>query len=256
MKTILTFLILFIWGSTSSLNAQNQNRSAAIPGIQQLITQYGGQLNLTDQQKADLIELHAERRADWRRDGLRGNSRRGQMTGQRRGFDQRAMVRGNGRSGSRGTRGAGIASKDIETRWERFAEHQEAIQEILTDVQIEQLDNIRLDQIESQYELRILQHNTMIDRAELDSEKATEVSAALNRINELHKEMQVQRMVNPDSFDREAMLQILDEIRTIHEGLRNTLTVAEYQRLKPGFRDGIGQRGLQRPTGNMFNQQR
>lgn len=256
MKTILTYLILFLWGSTSSLNAQIQNRSANIPGVQQLITQYGDQLNLTDQQKADLVELQTERRADLRRDGIRGNSRRGQMTEQRRGFNQRGMVRGDRRSGRQGARGAGIARGDFETRWELYAEHPEAIQEILTDVQIEQLENIRLDRIESQYEFRALRHSAMIERAELDSEKAAEVSAALSRINELQKEIQIQRVENPEEFDREAMLQVMDQIRTIHVDLRNTLTVAEYQQLLPGFRDGVGQRGSQRPTGRMFNQRR
>lgn len=256
MKTILTLIILFLWGSTSSLNAQNQNRSATIPGVQQLITQYSDQLNLTDQQKADLVELQTERRANWRLDGVRGVNRRGQMSGQRRGFNQRGMVRGDRRSGRQGARGAGIAGGDLETRWESYAEYQDEIRDILTSEQIEQLKSIRLDRIENQYEFRALRHNAMIERAELDSEKAAEVSAALNRINELQKEMQVQRVENPEEFDREAMLQVMDEIRNIHVDLRNTLTVAEYQQLQPGFRAVIGQRGSQRPSGRMFNRRR
>lgn len=248
MKTILTFLVLFLWGTCSSLNAQNQYRSAMIPGVQQIITLYGDELNLTDQQKADLVTLHSELRSERQRPGVRGNW-------QQRGFNQRGYVRSDRRSGRQGIRGSGI-----ETRWELYTDHQNAIREILTDTQIEQLKNIRLDRIENQHEFRTLRHNAMIERAELDSDKAAEVATGLNRISELQKEMQVQRLENPEGFDRDALQQIMDEIRTIHEELRSTLTVAEYQKLWPGMRAGIGisQRGTQRSSasGRMFMQRR
>ncbi len=250
MKTILTFLVLFLWGSTSSLNAQNQYRSVMAPGVQQIITQYGDQLNLTDQQKTDLIALQTEMRSDWQRPGVRGDRRQ-------RDFNQRGNIRSDRRSGRQGIRGS-----DIESRWERYADHQEAIRDILTDTQIEQLKNIRLNRIESQHEFRTLRHRAMIEQAELNSDKAAEVAAGLNRISELHKEIQIQRVENPEGFDREAMQQVMDEIRTIHEELRNTLTVAEYQKLRPGMRAGFGtgisQRGTQRSaaSGRMFMQRR
>ena len=250
MKTILTFTLLFLWGSCSSLNAQNQYRSAMVPGVQQIVTQYGDELNLTDQQKADLVALQTEMRSERQRPGVRGDS-------QQRGFNQRGNVRNDRRSGRQGIRGSGT-----EIRWERNTDHQEAIREILTDTQIEQLKNIRLNRIESQHEFRTLRHNAMIERAELDSDKSAKVAAGLNRISELQKEMQVQRLENPEGFDREAMQQVMDEIRTIHEELRNTLTVAEYQLLRPGMRAGTGigisQRGTQRSSasGRMFMQRR
>ena len=256
MKFVLILTLLLLWGSNSSLNAQNQNRSAFMPGVQQIITQYGDELNLSDQQKSDLIALQVERRAEWQRPGVRGDRQRGQMTGQRRSTGQRGSVRGDRRSDRQGARGAGFERGDIEARWERSANYHEDILEILTDSQIAQLKSIRLERIENLYEYRALRHDAMIERAELDGEKAAEVSSKLNRINELHKRMQIQRMENPDQFESEALQQVMDEIRTIHEELRSTLTVTEYQNLQPGFRAGVGQSGRQQSSGRMFMQRR
>ena len=256
MKFVFILTLLLLWGSSSSLNAQNQNQSGHMPGVQQIITQYGDELNLTDQQKADMITLQIERRSEWQRPGVRGDRQRGQMTGQRRSTGQRGTVRGDRRSDRQGARGTGFERSDIETRWDRSADYRIEILEILTDAQIAQLKSIRMDRIESQYEFRSMRHNAMIERAELDSGKAAEVTSKLNRINELQKRMQIQRMENPDQLDSEALLQVMDEIRTIHEELRSTLTVTEYQKLQPGFRSGVGQRGRQQASGRMFMQRR
>lgn len=256
MKFVFTLTLLLLWGISSSLNAQNQNRSGLLPGVQQIITQYGDELNLTDQQKNELIALQLEQRAEWQRPGVRSERQGGQLTGQRRSTGQRGAVRGDRRSGRQDIRGLGIERSNFENRWERLTDYHEGILEILTDRQVDQLKGLRMDRIESQYEFRALRHNAIIERAELDPDKTAEVRTKLNRINELLKRAHIQRIENPDQFESEVMKQVMDEIRNIHEDLRNTLTVAEYQRLQPEFRAGTGLRGSQRPTGRMINRQR
>lgn len=227
-----------------------------MPGVQQIITQYGDQLNLTDQQKTDLITIQMERRAEWQRPGVRGDRQRGQMTGQRRSSGQRGTAGSDRRSGRQGFQAAGLDRSDIEARWDRISEYNEEVLDILTESQISQLKEIQLDKIESQYEFRALRHDAMIERAELDSEKAADVAAKLNRINELQKRMHIQRIQNTDPVDSDAMIQVMDEIRTIHEELRSTLTVSEYQNLQPGFRSGFGQRGGEQAAGRFYMQRR
>ncbi|MEX0944520.1 MAG: Spy/CpxP family protein refolding chaperone [Balneolaceae bacterium] len=246
MKVILTLNLLFFWGFLSSVNAQIQNRSAYLPGVQQIIMQHGDELNLTEQQKTDLIALQIERRSEFQRPGIRGNGSRGQMTGQRRDNNRRGNVRDNRRDGSQGLF---RAERSMQVnRSERMIEHQEAIREILTDQQISQLQSIRLERIEQQHEFRSLRNRTIVTNAEIDENKVDEVIAKLNQISEHQKNMQIQRLENEGEVDAEEMQQNMDEIRTIHEDLRNLLTVSEYQSLRPGLMAGQRQQGSQRSS--------
>ena len=222
MKTLITFIILFFWGSLASADAQfNQNRSTGAPGVHHLIIQHGDQLNLTAEQKEQLIALQLERRSDLQRTTRRDARVRGDVRTQRRSTGQLQSTRG--------TR---------QYRSDRFAGYSESIYEILTDEQISELQTIRSQNAERQHELRTLRNQLLVERAELDADKAAETLELLNQISEQRKQMQVKRIENPDEKNIEAIRENLNEIRTIHDTLRNRLTVAEYEALMPVMRMG------------------
>ncbi len=224
MKTFITFItliILFFWGSATSVDAQFiQNRTAGAPGVHQLIVQHGDQLNLTTEQKEQLIALQLERRSDLQRTTRRDARVRGDVRNQRRSPGQM--------QGTRGTR---------QFRSDRYAGYSEAIYEILTDEQISELQSIRTQHAEMQHELRILRNQMLVERAELEGDKVAETLELLNEISEQRKLMQVKRIENPNERNVASIQENLNEIRTIHDTLRNRLTVAEYEALMPVMRN-------------------
>lgn len=220
MKTVITFIILFFWGSLASADAQfNQNRSAGAPGVHHLIIQHGDQLNLTAEQKEQLIALQVERRSDLQRTTRRDARVRSDVRSQRRSPGQV--------QGTRGTR---------QYRSDRLAGYSESIYEILTDEQISELQSIRTENAEKQHELRTLRNQMLVERAELDGDKAAETLELLNQISEQRKQMQIKQIESPGERNIEAIRENMNEIRTIHETLKNRLTVAEYEALMPVMR--------------------
>lgn len=96
MKLIVTILLLSL-GIFSSMNAHQQNRSIAQSGVQNFILQYGDALELTDQQKSELLTLQMDRRS-----AMQSERQRGRMGQEQRGaLAQQRGVRGQQRGSMR-----------------------------------------------------------------------------------------------------------------------------------------------------------
>lgn len=237
MKLILTSILLISLGFFSSMNAQQLNRSNAQSGVQNFIIQYGETLELTDQQKSELLTLQAERRSEMQNDRQKG----------RMGQQQRA-VRGQQRGMMRS--GSEINRRDRSNRAELRSEHREAMMDILTDEQISKLQAFQTERVEERFELLTLRNRTLVESTITDRDKAEEVIGLLNRISEIQKENQLQRVNNAGEMDSEMFVENVTEIRSIQDELMSKITVAEYRTLRPAFANGQrqrpGVRGMQR----------
>lgn len=260
MKLILTLLLLFSLGSYTSINAQQMNRSSAQPGIQNFIIQFGETLELTDQQKSELLTLQVDRRSEMqvdRRNAVQ-SERRSEMQVDRRsavqverqsgrvGQQQRA-VRGQQRAIGGHQRGAmrfdaNSNRPDRSNRTEIRIEHREAMMDILTDQQKARYYELQAERVESRTEILQLRNRTLVESTIADGNKAEEVIGLLNRITEIQKENQLQRIENVGEIDSEKFVENVAEIRSIQDELMSKITVAEYRTLRPAFAIGQGQR--------------
>lgn len=237
MKIILTLLLLISLGFFSSMNAQQLNRSNPQPGIQNFIIQFGETLELTDQQKSELLTLQADRRSEVQSD------RQGRSMGQ-----QQRAVRGQQRGMTRSD--SGINRPDRSNRAELWIEHREAMMDILTDEQKAKFQEIQTERVEDRSEVIMLRNRTLVESTITDSDRAEEVIGMLNKIAEIQKENQLQRIENVGEIDSEKFVENVTEIRSIQDELMSKITAAEYRTLRPAFASGQRQRpgvqGVQR----------
>tara|TARA_R100001143_G_scaffold37173_1_gene34690 strand:- start:35778 stop:36509 length:732 start_codon:yes stop_codon:yes gene_type:complete len=224
MKTFLTILLLFSLGAYSSMNAQ-PNRVNAQPGVQNFIVQYGDVLELTDQQKSELLTLQADRRS-----AMQSGRQSGRMGQQQRAVrgQQKGVMRPN----------SNINRLDRSNFAALRSEHRNAMMDILTDEQKAKLLDIQRERVENRSEVRMLQNRTLVERTISDSDKAEEVIDLLNRITEIQKENQLHRIENSGEPDREMMVENVTEIRSIQDELMSKITVTEYRTLRPAFANG------------------
>lgn len=206
------------------MNAQ-PNRSSAQPGVQNFILQYGDALELTDQQKSELITLQIEQRSAMQSERQKG--RMGQQQKAKRGQQRGAMRSDSGRN-----------RLNQSNRAELRSEHREAMMNILTDEQKEKLNEIQADRVENRSEVLILRNKILVESSVSDSDKAEEVIGLLNRITEIQKENQLYRIENRGETDREKMVENVAEIRSIQDELKSKITIDEYQLLRPALANG------------------
>lgn len=206
------------------MNAQ-PNRSSAQPGVQNFILQYGDALELTDQQKSELITLQIEQRSAMQSERQKG--RMGQQQKAKRGQQRGAMRSDSGRN-----------RLNQSNRAELRSEHREAMMNILTDEQKEKLNEIQADRVENRSEVLMLRNKILVESSVSDSDKAEEVIGLLNRITEIQKENQLYRIENRGETDREKMVENVAEIRSIQDELKSKITIDEYQLLRPALANG------------------
>lgn len=227
-------LVLFVWMSTlSQLLAQPINRAGAnAPGIQYLITEYGDELELTKDQKSELIALQIEHRNQFRpnnrpaRRGDRGEFRRGSGN---RNFNQNFR----------------------EDRFEARMEMRQEVLDILTDEQVEILQTNMIERAVKAHEFRTLRHQYMVNEAGIEGDKADQVLNLLNAQSVNRLELEKQRIENPTEVDQELWADHFEKMRETNDQLQSILTVDEYQELRQnmGFGrqgPGNGNRGLRR----------
>lgn len=231
MKYILTLTLLISFGALSSIQAQQ--RSLSQPGLQHFIIQYGDVLELTDQQKSELLLLQADRRSTMQNDRQRGS-----MTGQRsRMTRQQPDVRGQQRGALRSNSDRNQRGRSVQNA--RLSEHRAAISDVLTADQLVKLHEIRVEQIEERSDLLKLRNRTLVENSITDTQKAEEVINSLNRMVEIQKKSQLIRLENQGEADPEKMVEYVAEIRSIQNELMDIMTVAEYQSLRPVFASGM-----------------
>lgn len=229
MKTIKDALLLIVFiliGAVSQTMAQPMNRAGFdAPGIQNLITEYGDELNLTDEQKSELLALQIEHRNQFRQDA-RANFRRG-------------------RDGQRGARGRGFRNADPEARQARFASRVEMRQEvldILTSDQVELLQSKMIEKAEKAHEFRTFRHQYVVEEAGISGDKAEQVLRLLDAQSESRLELDKQRILNPEEVDSAAIADRVQRIRDTDDQLRSLLTVDEYESLRKNLGFGFGDR--------------
>ncbi|NBC04845.1 MAG: hypothetical protein GVY20_14220 [Bacteroidetes bacterium] len=232
MKTIkkAILLALFVLMSTlSQVFAQPMNRAGLnAPGIQYLITEYGDELELTDDQKSELIALQIEHRNEWRADN-RG------MFQNRRGDFRRGR-----RDGRQGPRGQGFRNTDPEFMQARMEMRQEVL-DILTDEQQNLLQANMIEKAEKAHEFRTLRHQSIVDEAGIEGEKADQVLNLLNAQSANRLELDKQRIQNPTEVTQELWTDHFEKMRETNDQLQSILTVDEYQELRQNM--GFGRRG-------------
>lgn len=226
MKTIkkaffLTICILI--GTISQVLAQPMNRAGMnAPGIQNLITEYGDDLNLTHDQKTELIALQIEYKNEFR-EVARENFRRD-------------------RDGRRGSRGRGIRNTDrelVKTRAESRMDMGQEVLGVLTDEQAELLQAKMIDKAEKAHEFRTFRHRYIIEQAGIEGDKADQVESLLNAQSENRLEIDKQRILKPEELNRDAAVNRFQQVRDANDELRSILTVDEYESLRKnlGFAD-------------------
>lgn len=223
MKEVLLLVLFILIGAVSQAIAQPMNRAGLnAPGIQNLITEYGDELNLTDEQKSELIALQIEHRDRFRQD-IRANFRRG-------------------RDGQRGARGRGFRNADPEARQARFdsrIEMRQEVLDILTDDQVELLQSKMIEEAEKAHEFRTFRHKYLVEEAGIQGDKAEQVLRLLDAQSESRLELDKQRILNPEEVDSAAIADRFQKIKDTDDEIRGLLTVDEYESLRKnlGFRD-------------------
>lgn len=231
IKEALLLIVFILIGAISQVFAQPMNRAAMnAPGIQNLITEYGEELNLTDEQKTELIALQIQHRDQFRQ-------------------NRRANVQGN-RDGRRSGRGQGLRNTNPDFRQARFAalaEMRQDVLDIMTDEQVTRLESLMTEEAEKAHEFRTFRHQYIVEQAGLQGDKAEQVLSLLNTQSETRLELDKQRILNPEELNRAAAADRIQQVRDTDDQLRSILTVDEYESLRKniGFTDRSQRRASQ-----------
>jgi hypothetical protein len=232
MKKAVLLTICIMMGAISQLMAQPMNRGGLnTPGVQYLITEYGDELALTDEQKSQLIALQVQHRNEWR-------TERREMSQGRRGEFRRDR-----RDGRQGPRAQGFRNADpqfMQARAEARSEMRQEVLDILTDEQKNLLQTKMIEKAESAHEFRTFRHQHMVNEAGIQGNKAEEVLNLLNEQSNNRLELDKQRIQNPSEVNQELRGSFLQQMRDTDDQLRSLLTVDEYESLRKNM--GIGNR--------------
>ncbi len=232
MKTVkkaILFALFVLMSTLSQVFAQPMNRAGFnAPGIQYLITEYGDELELTDDQKSELIALQIEHRNQWRAES-RGTfqNRRGDF---RRG-------RRDGRQGLRSQRFRNADPEFIQARMEMRQE----VLDILTDDQQNLLQTNMIEKAEEAHEFRTLRHQSIINEAGIEGDKADQVLNLLNAQSANRLELDKQRIQSPAEVNQDLWTSHFQKMKETNDQLQSILTVDEYQGLRQNM--GFGRRG-------------
>lgn len=230
MKKAILLIICMLTAAITQILAQPVNRMGLnTPGVQQLVIQYGDELNLTDAQKSELIALQIEHKNQLRQ------------------YDRpmRRGDRGNFRNDRRGQRGQGFRNSEqgfLGSNAEARLERRQEILNILTEEQVELLQSKRIEQAEEAHEFRTFRHEYIVNEAGLEDEKADRVLNLLNSQSTNRLELARQRIMNPEEINESLRGEYFQKMRDTDDGLRNILTVDEYENLRQNLGFGLGNR--------------
>jgi|GEM_PF-997087 len=239
MKKLIVFNLLFFVVTLSIVNAQNQHGwSSSMPGIQQLIVEHGDELNLTDEQKSELIAISLERRnqfRSFRSRGMRSVDSRSALRESRSGEAERFQKQRRELQLDRPERSETRERGEHRQRTERSSQNSTKsvnIGEVLNDDQMSTLETLLTARAERQHEFRTLRNRTLVDNAGIEGDKASDVLSLLNRISENHKNLAIQRLQVSGDSNFENIREVMSENRQLWNELRNNVTAAEYEKLQ------------------------
>lgn len=196
------------------VNAQSlaQRGAGLNMGAHQLIVQNADELELSEEQKIEIIQITLDARQ--------------QVRGTRTSRGQRGTIRGSGSYGQRN----GIQGRNLQRTGRGFEQMQSthnAVMNVLREDQREMLNGLITRRAENAHEFRTLRHQVMVANAGIEGEKAEQVITILNRQSELRLNMVT---MQPDVSTIE-LRERRAEVQLLHDELRNLLTIAEYQKL-------------------------
>lgn len=221
---MVTVLILGI-GLFATAAAQGQR------GGDQFILKYGEQLELTDAQKKQILEMRFDRRAEMqgRRQDNRDNRGRAAQQGQRNRNDRPQMQ-----------------PNMMENRMELRSE----FLDILNDEQEAMLKDILVAEVDERVEFVRLRHEVMVENAGIEGEKARNVLQVMNAQHAIMAGLQKERILNGEPFTPEQMQDIRERRQQTQDRIKNLLTAAEYEKLQqqmgPNRQQGPGNRMMNR----------
>ncbi|MEX2632943.1 MAG: Spy/CpxP family protein refolding chaperone [Balneolales bacterium] len=228
MKTVLILFFALILNTNSQVLAQSQRAGGGMTCIQQIITQYGEELKLTEDQKLALVEVSLDNRTN--RQAMQAGRRNAGMRGQRQMNSNRNPRR------SERVRNAQVQGQRPNA--DLFGCQYQSMYEILDNEQTSKLQNLLIDRVEQEQELLSLSQMSMLNRAEIEGEKLNQVKAILDRQNQAIKSFKIERINNPAEINRTKM-QELQRIRLDgNEELKSILTASEYESLQQLMRPG------------------
>ena len=221
---LVTVLVLGV-GLFATAGAQGQR------GGDQFILKYGEQLELTDTQKKQIMELRLDRRAEMqeRRQNNRDNRGRAAQQGQRNRPDMPQM-----------------RQNMMENRMELRSE----FLDILNEDQEAKLKDILVDEVDERVELMRLRHEVMLENAGIEGEKAQNVLQVMNSQHAIMADMQKERILRGEPFTQEEMEDIRERRQQTQDRIKNLLTAAEYEKLQ----QQMGPNRQQGPVNRMMNQ--
>lgn len=239
-KAVLLLVFLFATAATQIISQPLGRMGFNSPGVQQLITQYGDELQLTEDQKSQLIQLQMEHRKQFQTYGRRSMNGRGNrghrnFRGNRPGTDQGSMM------------GPGYCCTGFGgANWQSRLDMRNEVLDILTDDQRELLQDKMLEQAESAHEFRTLRHEYIVSESGIEGDKAAQVLDLLNAQSEVHLNLAKQRIINPGDITLGQLEERFQQMRNTHNELRNFLSVDEYDNLRQnmgfGYAPGFGSR--------------
>jgi len=203
-KTGIIIVALSLFAIT--LQAQNMQRQQAMsgnPGIQQIVMMYGEELDITDDQLAEIVAKQLEYRQTMR-------SAKQQSNRANRGQQQRPNRQG----------------ENI-----RAQHAQSILVDVLSNSQMEKLNELMRNRAEFSHRYTTIRHQQIVERSGLEGEKRDSVLEMMNRHAEMRRDLQMQMIENPDSVDADDRQQVMDQMRNDMEDLQSMLTVEEYENL-------------------------
>src|SRR6056297_2087708 len=222
----LGILLIMLSFSTVTIQAQNmQNRGMMTPGVQQIVTMYGDQINITDEQLANIIERQLQLRNTMQ--GARVQNNRAN-----RGQQQQRPVR----------QGENLRGQHTRT----------ILNSVLSDSQMDQLKELMAEKAEFTHRYTTVRHQKIVELAEIEGEKRDAVLEVMNSHADQRHQLQLRMIENPNSVNADERQQLMDRMQSDRDELKSLLTVEEYENLMQFMnnRQNRQNRGMNQGQGN------
>ena len=212
--------------SAVTIQAQNmQNRGMMTPGVQQIVTMYGDQINITDEQLANIIERQLQLRNTMQ--GARVQNNRAN-----RGQQQQRPVR----------QGENLRGQHTRT----------ILNSVLSDSQMNQLKELMAEKAEFTHRYTTVRHQKIVELAEIEGEKRDAVLEVMNSHADQRHQLQLRMIENPNSVNADERQQLMERMQSDRDELKSLLTVEEYENLMQFMnnRQNRQNRGMNQGQGN------
>ena len=222
----LGILLIMLSFSTVTIQAQNmQNRGMMTPGVQQIVTMYGDQINITDEQLANIIERQLQLRNTMQ--GARVQNNRAN-----RGQQQQRPVR----------QGENLRGQHTRT----------ILNSVLSDSQMNQLKELMAEKAEFTHRYTTVRHQKIVELAEIEGEKRDAVLEVMNSHADQRHQLQLRMIENPNSVNADERQQLMERMQSDRDELKSLLTVEEYENLMQFMnnRQNRQNRGMNQRQGN------